>query len=72
MEEVISKGTYLTIDIARQELYDEVVNNTYSRSGGRGKAGSPAKFLRALGFQNKRKDKLLKEVTVFLSLAKVV
>lgn len=70
MEDVISRQTYMAIDFARQELHEEVVNNHYSR--GKGKPGSPAKFLRTLGFRNKRKDKLLKEVTIFLALVEVV
>jgi len=70
MEKVVSRQMYMAIDFARQELHEEVVNNYYSR--GRGKPGSPAKFLRTIGFLNKRKDKLLREVTVFLTLVEVV
>ena len=61
--EVITKQVYAMLDSSREQLYDEVVHNVYIN--GKGKPGSPAKLLRAYGFQHKNKKKLLTEVTVF-------
>jgi len=67
---VITKQVHAILESCRSNLYDEVMYNIYAN--GKGKPGSPAKILRAYGFLNKNKKKLLKEVTVFLSLVEVV
>jgi len=68
--EVITKQVYTVLELCRERLYDEVVHNVYIN--GKGSPGSPAKILRAYGFLNKNKKKLLTEVTVFLNLTEVV
>ena len=68
--EVITRQVYTILESCRVRLYDEVIHNIYVN--GKGSPGSPAKILRAYGFLNKNKKKLLKEVTVFLSLVEVV
>ena len=67
---VITHNTYIGIQLLRNRLLDEVVYKKYAQ--GSGKPGSPAKALRSYGFINKRKDKLLKEVTVYLSWVEVI
>ena len=68
--EVITKQVYTILESCRERLYDEVVHKVYVN--GKGSPGSPAKILRTYGFLHKNKKKLLREVTVFLSLAEVV
>ena len=70
LSDVVTHNTYIGIQLLRGRLFDEVTYNHYSR--GRGKPGSAAKALRGYGFINKRKDKLLKEVTVYLNTVEVI
>jgi len=70
LSDVVTHKTYIGIQILRERLFDEVTYKYYPN--GRGKPGSPAKALRSYGFINKRKDKLLREVTVYLNKVEVI
>ena len=70
LSRVVTNNTYIGIQILRETLFDEVIYNHYSR--GKGKPGSAAKALRGYGFTNKRKDKLLKEVTAYLATVEII
>ena len=70
LSDVVTFNTYIGIQSLRERLFDEVNYNKYAQ--GKGKPGSPAKALRGYGFINKRKDKLLREVTVYLNTVEVI
>jgi len=70
LSDVVTHNTYIGIQLLRGRLFDEVTYKYYPN--GRGKPGSPAKALRSYGFTSKRKDKLLKEVTVYLNTVEVI
>ena len=70
LSNVITHNTYIGIQLLREKLFDEVIYKHYSN--GRGKPGSPAKALRSYGFKEKRKDKLLKEVSIYLAWVEVI
>ena len=70
LSRVVTNNTYIGIQILRETLFDEVFYKHYSR--GKGKPGSAAKALRGYGFESKRKDKLLKEVTAYLATVEII
>ena len=70
LSDVVTHNTYIGIQILRERLFDEVKYKKYAQ--GKGKPGSPAKALRSYGFKEKRKDKLLKEVTNYLSTVEII
>ena len=70
LSDVVTHNTYIGIQLLREILFNEVTYNHYPN--GKGKPGSPAKALRSYGFMNKRKDKLLKEVTAYLNTVEVI
>jgi hypothetical protein len=70
VSDVVTHNTYIGIQSLREMLFNEVVYHLYDH--GKGKPGSPAKALRSYGFHEKRKDKLLKEVTVYLNTVEVI
>ena len=70
LSRVVTHNTYIGIQILRETLFDEVIYKHYSR--GKGKPGSAAKALRGYGFESKRKDKLLKEVTAYLATVEII
>ena len=70
LSDVVTHNTYVGIQALREMLFDEVTYKQYAQ--GKGKPGSPAKALRGYGFKEKRKDKLLKEVTVYLNTVEVI
>lgn len=66
----ITHMIYTTLMDLRSQLFDEVHYKLYRQ--GKGKPGSPARLLRLYGFKEKRKDKLLKAVTIYLQNVEVV
>ena len=70
LSDAVTFNTYICIQSLRERLFDEVKYHKYAQ--GKGKPGSPAKALRGYGFKEKRKDKLLKEVTQYLSTLEVI
>ena len=70
LSSVITQNTYIGIQLLRDRLFNEVAYKKYAQ--GRGKPGSPAKALRSCGFHEKRKDRLLKEVSVYLATVEVI
>ena len=70
MSNVITQNTYLGIVALREILFDEVTYNKYAQ--GKGNTGSPSKALRRYGFKAKGKNKLLKEVTIYLNTVEVI
>ena len=70
VSDVITHNTYIGIQLLRERLFNEVTYKHYPN--GKGKPGSTAKALRSYGFKEKRKDKLLKEVTVYLMTVEIV
>jgi len=70
LSDVVTHNTFIGIQMLRERLFDEVKYKKYAQ--GKGKPGSPAKALRSYGFKEKRKDKLLKEVTNYLSTVEII
>lgn len=68
---MITKLMYYTLLDVHKELKDEVEHKIYKR-GGKNKPGSPARLLRRLGFKERRKDKLLKLLGIYLSVVEVI
>ena len=68
---VLTKLMYYTLLDLHKELRDELEYKIYRR-GGKNKPGSPARLLRRLGFKERRKDKLLKLLGIYLSVVEVV
>ena len=70
LSDVVTHNTYIGIQLLRERLFNEVTYKHYPH--GKGKPGSPAKALRSYGFKETRKNKLLKEVTVYLNTVEVI
>jgi len=74
LSDVVTHNTYIGIQLLRERLFNEVTYKHYPN--GKGKPGSPAKALRkalrSYGFKETRKNKLLKEVTVYLNTVEVI
>jgi len=70
VSDVVTHNTYIGIQLLRERLFNEVTYKYYPN--GKGKPGSTAKALRSYGFKEKRKDKLLKEVTTYLNTVEVI
>ena len=68
---MITKLMYYTLLDVHKELKDEVEHKIYKRCG-KNKPGSPARLLRRLGFKERRKDKLLKLLGIYLSVVEVI
>ena len=69
VSDVVTHNTYIGIQLLRERLFNEVTYKHYPN--GKGKPGSTAKAL-SYGFKEKRKDKLLKEVTTYLNTVEVI
>ena len=70
VSDVVTHNTYIGIQLLRERLFNEVTYKHYPN--GKGKPGSTAKALRSYGFKETRKNKLLKEVTVYLMTVEIV
>ena len=70
LRDAITFNTYIGLQALRNILFDEVTYNHYAE--GKGKPGSVAKALRAYGFKERRKDKLLKTVTIYLNNVEII
>ena len=70
LRDAITFNTYIGLQSLRNILFDEVTYNHYAE--GKGQPGSVAKPSRAYGFKERRKDKLLKTVTVYLNNVEII
>ena len=70
LRDAVTFNTYIGLQSLRNILFDEVTYNHYAE--GKGKPGSVAKTLRAYGFKERRKDKLLKTVTAYLNTVEII